>query len=78
MEFFLSSSYQNNIVVKLILVVLLLLSVCDDSNSLTCKQFQSNLNQTQYEMGSESEDLDKCFDVVSTVVQKAGDVSVFN
>lgn len=68
---------------KFILVALLLLSVCkvevfllDNSSVVTSNQFESNFNQFQYKMGSESEDLDKCFEVVSAVVQKAGDVLI--
>lgn len=37
--------------------------------------FFSIINQFNVAMGSESENLDKCFEVVSDVVQKAGDVS---
>lgn len=33
-----------------------------------------NLN---LKMGSESENLDRCFEVVSAVVEKAGDVNIF-
>lgn len=35
----------------------------------------SIISQFNVAMGSESENLDKCFEVVSDVVQKAGDVS---
>lgn len=55
------------------LLIFLPLNTVGDLQSNSSNQIEFNST-----MGSESqENLDKCFEVVSTVVKKAGDVSIF-
>ena len=61
---------------SLVLFTIVLLNYSPQSTFGELQSNSSNLSEFNSTMGSEAaENLDKCFEVVSAVVQKAGDVN---